>query len=220
VLETLQAYPVAGTQVTAAALLFVPVGGLLLADGLHGVAVAGAARSPALGRWTTVLGVAIIAGLIAKFAIGGVLHPLKISESAYADSESLRLDGAHRVHFPAADAMEYQRLATRLRDECDTFITLPGLNSFYLWTSKRPPTGLNVGDWMFLLDTEQQERIVDAVRDVDRLCLVRSDQGLANWVSGSGQAAPPDLPLIRFIENTRWRETDSAFGGYYKLFVR
>jgi hypothetical protein len=149
-----------------------------------------------------------------------VLRPLQSSAHAYAASRSLTLEGVHRLRLPAADVAEYQRLVGGIREDCDSFISLPGLNSFYLWTGKRPPTGMNAGDWMFLLDDEQQQRVVNTVRGIERLCLVRSDNGLASWVKGSGEAAPPDRPLMRFIEKTQWRETDSALGGYYKLFVR
>jgi hypothetical protein len=168
----------------------------------------------------TLVGVAIVVGLMTKFALSGVLRPLQDWRRAYQDWPSLALVGTNRIHLPAVNVAEYQRVAARLRSDCDRFISVPGLNSFYLWTDKPPPTGMNTGDWMFLLDDDQQQRVVDAVRGVDRLCLVRSDQGLIIWVIGSGTSAAPERPLTRFIERTRWREVDSAFGGYYRVLVR
>jgi hypothetical protein len=220
VLETLQAYPVAGTQVTAAALMFVPVGGLLLADGLRALEVAGRAKSMALGRWCTALGLAIVMGLIVKFAISGALRPLQASADNYANFESVSLDGTDHIHLPPGDAAGYERFATSIRDRCESFITLPGLNSFYLWIGIRPPTGMNAGDWMYLLDHGQQQRVVDAVRGIERLCLVRSDQQLAFWVAGSQTAGPPTRPLFRFIQESSWREVDNALDGFYRLYVR
>jgi hypothetical protein len=220
VLEALQAYPVAGSQLTAAALMFVPVGGLLIADGLRTLVAAGARESVALKRWSTVVGLAIVIGLIAKFAVDGALRPLWVSGHNYSDFESVSLHGTDHIRMPPADAAGYERFATAIRDRCESFISLPGLNSFYLWTGVPPPTGMNAGDWMYLLDTEQQQRVVDAVRGIERLCLVRSDELLAVWGGSSQTDELPNRPLVRFIEETRWREIDSALNGFYKLYVR
>ena len=84
----------------------------------------------------------------------------------------------------------------------------------------RPPTGMNAGDWMYLLDGEQQQRVVDAVRGVRSLCLLRSDEQLAFWVAPSQTGGLPNRPLVRFIEESPSRELDGALNGFYKLYVR
>ena len=43
-MESLQAYPVAGTQLSVAALLMIPVGAIVLHDGIAGLRTASAAR--------------------------------------------------------------------------------------------------------------------------------------------------------------------------------
>ncbi|MEA2400936.1 MAG: hypothetical protein QOK00_1339 [Thermoleophilaceae bacterium] len=222
VLETLQVYPVAGTQTKAAALLFVPVGGLLLADGLRQLESVGSLEAPALRRWTVTVGVVVLAAIGARFAVDGLVRPGQGYARAYFGQDQLRVAGADLIRLPPREAGEYARFVARIRDSCDTFITLPGLNSFYLWTDQRPPTGLSPGDWMLLLDDEQQQRIVDAVRDENRLCLVRSDGRLYDWLVHSGGVGEPAQvrPLMRFIEQTQWQEIDHALGRDYLLFVR
>ncbi len=161
ILEVLQAYPVAGTQLNAAALMFVPVGALMLADGLRGLRSWTDARSAAFTRAAGVVGVAIVAALLVKLTVSGVLDPRQRYARDYAERTSLGVHGAERVRLKAEVATEYQCLVNGIRANCDNFISLPGLNSFYLWTNLRPPTGMNAGNWMLLLDDDQQQRVVD-----------------------------------------------------------
>ena len=42
------------------------------------------------------------------------------------------------LRLPAEDAATYRWLAERLHADCDTFVSLPGLNSFYFWAEKLP----------------------------------------------------------------------------------
>src|SRR5207244_1807642 len=77
VLEVLQAYPVAGTQIGAAAVLFTPVGALCLADGVRSLRADALTRTPAAewSRRVAVLTTALAIALVAKFAWGGIVRP-------------------------------------------------------------------------------------------------------------------------------------------------
>ena len=47
-----------------------------------------------------------------------------------------------------------------------------GRNSLYFWTGQRPPTGLNTTFWPFLLQAGEQERIVRAIEQRNRVCVI------------------------------------------------
>jgi hypothetical protein len=220
ILMVLQAYPVAGTQQAAAALTFVPVGALLLVDGVRGLEMWVRLGRSAFAGQAPLVGIVVVAVIVARFAYVGLLVPLRDVERTYLDRRSLGVHGADRVRLPTRDATEYRRLVGAIRTNCDTFISIPGLNSFYIWSDIRPPTGMNTGDWMFLLDEREQQRVVDAVRGVSRLCLVRSNTQLLLWVLPGGKGAVPNRPLTRFISRTQFRKLDSALGGFYDLLIR
>ena len=65
----------------------------------------------------------------------------------------------------------YQALAQYLQGNCDTFITCPGINDFYFWTGKRPPTHLNPTT-ISILTAQQQEQIVAALQRAEKPLIV------------------------------------------------
>lgn len=219
VLGVMQAYPVAGSQVSAAALLFVPVGGLLLHDGGRELRATVGRRSDEHLRWLALLGTVGAIALVAKFAVP-MLDRTQAAARAYHDLPSLALDGAHRVHIDATTTQGLQTLVAAIRENCDAFISRPGFNSLYVWTGMRPPTGQNAGDWMLLLDDETQQAVVDAVRSTDRLCLVQNDDELRNWLAPSTYEHAPDRPLTRYLDETRWEPVTDVLGGRFRLLRR
>jgi hypothetical protein len=220
VFDTLQAYPVAGAQASAAALFFVPVGGLILADGLAEIARTRETWPATRGRVASLVGAGTVVALAVTFAAVAVIHPLEKMADRYFDYRPLSLEGTALIRFPEKRAKEYDGLVRQLRRSCDQFITLPGMNSFYIWTRTRPPTGMNAGNWMSLLTDDQQRRVVNAVRGVTRLCLLRFDDILFVYALGAGREILPEGPLMRFIDRTRWRQDYLAVGDDYRLLVR
>jgi hypothetical protein len=159
-LQTLHAYPVAGTQVAWATFLAVPVGAVALADGwrgLRGALETLGAMGPSSGR---LAGAALGAGLVVA-SVSGVYATHRRFEAAHAEGVPLGLPGAERVRVPAERAALYRGLAGDLTARCRTFVTQPGLFTFHLVTKMDPPTRLNATVWMLLLSDAQQERIVE-----------------------------------------------------------
>ena len=200
VLQTLHAYPVAGSQINFATFLLVPVGALCLG-----------AAWPVAGRLARVGQVAVVlaAVLMAKVALQGVIEPLRSTQDAYANNTRLPLLGADRLRVGQDTASNLRQLTLAIDDRCSTFLSLPGMNALYLYTGQRPPTGLNAGDWMYLFDEETQQRVVDATAGKPRLCVVRNDKLLASWSQGK---PVPDLPLYRFV--TTGVEPIGTYGDY------
>jgi hypothetical protein len=187
-LQTLHAYPVAGTQVAWATFLAIPVAGVALADGwrsLSGALETAGLLGVAAGR---LAGAALGAGL-AVATVSGVYATHRRLETAYAQGVPLGLPGAERVRVPAEQAALYRLLATNLVKRCRTFVTQPGLFSFHLFTGMDPPTRLNATVWMLLLSDAQQERIVERLdASAEPVCALRRQRRVFT------------TPLARYIE--------------------
>ena len=101
----------------------------------------------------------------------------------------LGLPGAESIRVPAEQAKLYQLLVGTLRARCRTFVTQPGLNSFYLFTGMEPPTRANTTVWMLLLSDAQQEQIVERLVDAPApVCALRRQRRVYT------------TPLARYIE--------------------
>ena len=79
---------------------------------------AGAGESVAFGRWSPVVGLAVVIGLIGKFEVDGALRPLLRSAHNHADFESLSLNGTDHIHLRPHNAAGYERFAATIRDRC------------------------------------------------------------------------------------------------------
>ena len=98
--ETLQVYPVAGSQIGIAAVTFVAVGAICLSDGLRQLRAWSVAEGGVtLRRTAAITSVAGIA-LAGAFAYDIVVRPGTGSAVAYYEMPSLDLPGAELVHLP------------------------------------------------------------------------------------------------------------------------
>jgi hypothetical protein len=199
VAETLQVYPVAGSQTGIASLTFVPVGALCLGDALTSLRSWSEARGAhALERFGAVAGIVSVA-LMAQFALDSIVRPTASNAVTYGDQPALPIAGAGLLHIPGSDAETYASLVDLLhRYRCTTFIGYPSINSLYLWSSIEAPLPTAPGAWVSSLDAERQQRIVDEMRASPRPCAIRSDSRAELWLHG---APPPERPLVRYVFN-------------------
>ena len=215
-------YPIAGTQYGFASALFVPGAAVILADGwaeIRALATARGLRVPYLTQ-------AVTLAVIAYAATQIVVRPAITGAQVFYSEKPVPVSGARYLRQVAYVSADYKQLVSTIRAHCATFVMLPGMDSFYLWTGIAPPTGLNAGDWMYLLSASQQQRTVDAVRHLRRLCLVSNPIELETWRGGNPLAndnpqhlAPlPAGPLLSFIETTRFKPILSL--TYYTVSVR
>lgn len=197
VAETLQVYPVAGSQMSIAALTFVPVGALCIADALHSLRVWSEARGGgALERFGVVAGIVSVA-LAAQFALDAIVRPAANGVVVYRDQQALPFAGAGQLRLAPEEAETYARLVDLLaRHRCTDFIGYPNIDSFYIWSGIEAPPPQAPGAWLNALDSERQQRIVDELRASPRPCAIRSDARAENWLRG---APPPDRPLARYV---------------------
>ena len=185
VLQALQAYPVAGSQLAFATFLMIPVLFTTGYDALHTL-------SRALGR-SFLLSIGpqfafVVLGLWLYYPVLD-LAPWR---APYDLSYDARLPGTTHVRMPAADVARFQWLSANIAGRCDTLLTLPGLFSLNAWTGVAPPSGSNVTAWTTLLTEPQQEPIWNGVDAARAPCAVYNRALAANWVG------------------TRTRESDTA----------
>jgi len=205
-LEALQAYPVAGTQLSIAAVSLVPVGAIILRDGISQLRRTGMPRAARLAKW------AAPAALLVNVQV--LLLIAYVSAAGFFGATPLGIPGAGSVRVPAEQATPLRDLVQAIDRDCSEFITLPGMNSLYLWTGQKPPTDVRSEIWMITFDDSQQQSLVDELQAMPRLCVVRNQKAVEFWTQGSAVA---DRPLVRFIDSSF--APDGTFGDY-ELLIR
>jgi hypothetical protein len=136
--------------------------------------------------------------------------------SVYRTRAPLDLPGAGRLRLDRADAALYRCLAENLRHSRPSFLTLPGMNSFYGWAERPPPTGFNTTMNFALLSGAEQHRIVEVARTCKPIALVLNVGLMLDfWIRGRFQARGP---LVDFAK-TECRSAGSV-RGYHLLSLK
>jgi hypothetical protein len=193
VLQALHAYPVAGSQVAWSAFLLVPVGALCVANGVRGLSrqLSGERERRAL----------FAVGAVTALAAFGVLvniqlrQPLDTARAAYDASVPLGLPGAEDVRLSPEEVERYRAVTAAIDRNCAALVTLPGMNSFYFWAEREPPSGFNATAWPTLFDDADQRRVIEATRSTAGLCLLENAPLAAGWSAGE----VPEGPLVRYL---------------------
>ena len=199
VLQTLHAYPVAASHVQWGAYLLIPVAGICLADGARQLFAAASPWEPwsreslRPAGWLLARAAAL---LLVVLVVRAILLPLRHEQALMRNTAPPPLPGSSRLHLPDADAEQLVWVTRQLETSCSSFVSLPGLNSFYFWTEQEPPTSLNASAWMFLLDAPTQARIVERLRPIERLCFLRHEALAQGWQRGRPL---PDGPLVDYL---------------------
>jgi hypothetical protein len=198
VLQTLYAYPIAGSQTYFLRILLALAGPISLIDGVRGL-------SQPVDLATIARRIARPAAL-ATMALVALAYPLLAyrARSLYTSLTPLNLPGAERLRVEAQEARDYQQLVAFLRQNCDTFVGLPGIPSLYFWAGKplpgnihQPPGQLNFGQWMDMFSGPQQQAIVDDFSRHPNACAVYHPSGLNFWNTGKQDVRK--WPLANYI---------------------
>ena len=190
-------YPVPGAQVGIAALMFVPVGAICIADALSSLRAWSASRGEvALARFgvATVVASAALAGML---ALGQIVLPGASNAVLYSEREPLPFAGASQVRPEEAAREEYVGVVDFLeRYRCSMFIGYPNVDSIYLWSDIKPPKPSPPGVWILALDERAQDRILAQMRATPRPCVIRNEAVAGAWLNGR---PPPDTALVHYI---------------------
>jgi hypothetical protein len=186
----LVAYPVAGSQQDWATLLLVPAGIISAADALS-VLVApihvSVRRAAALACIALVLVI-----YYPRFAP-------RSSLGRYRALVPLRLPGSDRMRLRDEQVQLYRDISLAIEQNCDIFVSMPGFNSFYLWTKQEPPTAQNATTWMTLFDDRMQQQIVERLDAHKSPCVIYNQLVTDEWV---GDRDIGRGPLVRYIRTS------------------
>jgi hypothetical protein len=206
VLEALQAYPFAGTQLSMAAFCLLPVGAISLGDGIRQLRSAGVT-----GRvFVKAVGWVAPTALVIDFIVF-LLFALTVA-AGFRASTPLDVPGAESVRVPAQTAAQLRSLTASVIRDCSAFVTFPGMNSFYIWTGEDPPMPVRFETWWVFLDSQAQQSIVQQLASKPRLCVVKNQRVIEMWTAGHQVAR---TPLVDFID--RQFVHDSTYGDYELL---
>jgi hypothetical protein len=219
VLQALHAYPVAVTQVAWATFLFIPAGAVAIAEGWRTtVAMLGRLLPASVPR---AAGAVALAGVLAALGVRSVDQEQRM-RAAYQAGVPLDLPGAERILVTPHQAAIYQQLTQSLTAHCGTFVSMPGMNSLYLFSRLPPPTMLNATLWVALFTPAQQAVITDRLsRLTVPVCAVRRQaRGQVTEPRSAAGSAPDSeaAPLVRYIE--REFVTLYAIDGYEFMIRR
>jgi hypothetical protein len=195
VLQALHAFPVAGSQLFWATLPLIPVGALCIANGIRWIDFSLSSQSArrtslAIGAITAAAVIVVVDGIQLKQGLDQV-------RTAYNDSMSLGLPGAEDVRVSPEQAANYQAIVAAIDENCESFVTLPRMDSFYIWTQRELPAGYPASSLTPALDDARQQRMIEAARSIDGLCLLENVT-LARWWSAAGAVIPPG-PMVRYL---------------------
>ncbi len=177
------AYPVAGGQRQAASILFPVIGAIAVVDGGRRLVDAGVIQ---FERLVPVLFSA------AALLVGSVV--IIRAQKSRADSVPIPFAG-NLARTTERDAKDIVGVVAAL-EQCGTFYSLPGLNSFYLLANKQPPTWQNAGAWTNLFDADRQSVAVRDLERVSGLCVIRNRELESFWTSGGEQQPGPLRPFL------------------------
>jgi hypothetical protein len=213
VLQTLYAYPIAGSQTFFLRVLLIVVASVWLLDGLHSFP-SSFSLAPVLRRFARPAAAVTLAAV-------ALAYPLLAYRASrlYASLTPANLPGAERIHLEKEEAEDYQWLVTQLRRNCDTFVGLPGIPSLYFWTGKPLPGPahgpMNENNWMYGLTSAEQQTIVDDLSRHPDACAVYHPSGVDSW--NKGRLDVRGWPLAKYIL-TRFKTVGHS--GDYQFMIR
>jgi hypothetical protein len=189
VLQTLYAYPIAGSQrsfilVLPIILIMVCLGDFLLWQQKKLPII-----PPSLIRAVTPMLLLCVAA--------SYLAIISSERKGYFSLPSLQLRGAGRIHLNQTQARDYRWLVRNLDDHCDVFVGLPELPSLHLWTGKDPLAGLEVDNWMLTASNEQQIAASTVLSEHPNACAIRNPDLVGFWTRTNQNLGPP--PLARYL---------------------
>lgn len=160
--ETLQAYPVGGSQMAWGCFLFVP----LLVAGTYEALCFLLQLSPR-PRFTLPVagGVLLTLAAIADWQMG------RDSLLAYLQWERLGLPGAQSLRLSGGHTSELRIITRNVATHGGLLFSAPGLFSFNIWSQKPTPTTYNATVWKKLLSDEQRAAITHRLHE-DKTSLV------------------------------------------------
>jgi hypothetical protein len=207
VLQALQAYPIAGSQLNWGTFLWIP---LLVLGVIDALLFCGETWRPLYRRLGGLAGTAIacILAIIQIHQLTGTV------QNRTTNGVSLGLPGAETLVLPAPIASTLQIMTTNARLHSDMLFSLPGTFSFNGWSGCPAPTLRNVTHWFSLLSEPEQQDIINTMSADPRSAFILQ-RTLISFLKENG--FPVRGPLVAYMRNN-YHESLSVDG--YSFWVR
>ncbi len=157
-LQSLHAYPVAGSQLNWATFLWLPLLALSLRDA--SIALFRRSGSPTLRRLLSPVG-AVTAWVLASFM---ALNLLDIGWAKRQVGAPLDQPGTEGIRAPDNIAFGLRIMAENATAHGSMLYSMPGLYSLNLWTGIPTPTLDNATQWFLSLSEDRQQAILERMR--------------------------------------------------------
>jgi len=206
VLQTLYAYPIAGSQ--SSFILILPI--IVVMTFLGDLVLWGQEKFsviPILAR--AAASIVLLCVSASYFVIA------RADRMTYEALPSLQLLGAGRIHVPPAQAQDYQWLVQNLKDHCDIFVGFPELPSLHAWTEKDPLAGMEIDNWMLTSSKEQQVAAAAALSEHPNSCEISNPVLTGIWNSSNSDLDA--LPLVHYL-NENFKVVGTT--GQFSFLVR
>jgi hypothetical protein len=142
--------------------------------------------------------IGVLAGVVMLVFVVNITlrEPLRDSRALYNSRVPLDLHGSGRVRLGQEEVDRYHAITAAIDRNCPSFLELPGMGDFYIWSNQEPPTGYFATAWPTLFDDAHQEKVIEQTRSIKGLCLLRNMALAEGWSAGP----VPDGPLVRYLE--------------------
>ena len=202
VLQTLYAYPIAGSQFPFVQILPAIVPMICLGDVV-------AWQQKRLRRLSPVILGAVTPTLLLCVAASYIVIA-RGERKEYNSLPSLQLPGSGKIHLPWAQARDYLWLVGQLNDHCDVFVGLPEVPSLHIWTGKDSLDGMQMDDWMIAISNEQQMAVSRVLSEHSNACAIYNPDLVAFWDRPHHDLG--SLLLVRYLhENFKVAGTTGQF---------
>jgi hypothetical protein len=176
-IEALDGFPVAGSQIEFGAVLFFVCGAICVADGLADIH-AWSSERVARGLLRIDIRNFVSAGAAALaliFVYVEVDQPLQTFRASYEANIALAVNGASRLRLPQGQAFGIDQVVNLLVADCRSLVTLPGQFSFNDWTGLSTPSDLLLSeDAWTTMTAEESRRAVRTLRTTPGLCVLNT----------------------------------------------
>jgi hypothetical protein len=213
--QVLQAYPVAGTQLSIAAVPILLWAFVLIVDGA--VEFRGTLNGEEL------LNIISIVILLLTF-LGMSYSWLDDRNSRYPPSE---LPGTDWVHLSPDLESTFSSISAALRTNCSSLLTMPGMGSFNIWSGLSTPGDLTGTEWIKLSTPQRQIEVLADLDSDPNSCVLYNRTMIKFWqitqeqVAGSPLASYIDQKMLTVFKvgdyeirithkrSTKWRDTNT-----------
>lgn len=206
-----QTYPTAGSQLGFASFFVVLCGVVVLFDSASEVAQLFTGSVPVVGRpppdaanegrvvrrrrgpLPASIGAKVVLVLLAA-ELAGLPAQVPGRWQGYLASAPLPLPGSGMMRLAPQDERPLVATTHFVESHCESLVTLPTMDSFYLWTGLKRPPGFILPDGALWLEHGYQSRVAPDLASDPGLCVIRSS--VVDAVYHKGSPLPYTGPLF------------------------